>query len=228
MQQWPNGRYILDFDYRSQLEAIRGLLSRNEKADIELSSEINRFENRARQASGEENDFYVDHTVDLMHKATYQDIAHSMAAVGMIAPFLEGIFKDVFERMGQEQPRNDLARKIIATSESIGLARYLPEDIAKTLKALFRYRNEMFHWGFEWPINVRQKFKTATKQWPEDWFDEATMGSESWLFSMLPTFVDHCVESAEVVTRGVWKFLVDKAREENGLPPKEWDSSTDW
>ena len=210
--------FILDFNYGSQLQAIKELLMRNQQADVLLLDEIKRFEDMAQQTVGDENDVAVDYWVELIEKSFYQHVAHSIAAVGMIAPFMEGVFKDAFKRINQELPRNDLVRKILAMVENARMSTYLPDDLASTLKALFQYRNNLVHWGFEWPAHERQRFEQAMDRWPRDWFTVTTSDLEDWLFSMSPTFIDHCMEVAEAVTKGLREFLIDKARQENGLP----------
>ncbi|MYC39259.1 MAG: hypothetical protein F4X66_20465 [Chloroflexi bacterium] len=212
--------YILDFDYLTQLVAIRGLLGRNQQADATLSKEISDSAEWARQTTGRANDFAVDQMVDLLHISIYQAVAHSMAAVGMLAPFMEGVFKDAFKRIGEELPRRDTAKNILAIAERRGLTPcYLPDDLATTIEALFRYRNDSLHWGFEWPKYVCQQFQDATAQWPDGWFEVARIDAEPWMFSMSATFIDHCFEVAKETVGGLQDFLVDVARRENGLKP---------
>ena len=218
-EKWPNGPYILDYNYASQLEAIRGLLFRNQRADVELADEIAGAEDRARQSRGPASDFAVDYAIDLMERSIYQDVAHSMAAVGMIAPFMEGVFRDGCDRIEKEVPHGDLVKNVLKIVEETGLTPYLPDRLALTMEALFRYRNDLFHWGFEWPAHVCQDFKNATNHWPDNWFDKATRDDDIWLFSMSPAFIDHCVDVAEEVAAGLEDFLLDKGRQENGFPP---------
>ena len=218
-KEWPIDRYILDYDYVSHLEAIRGLLLRNQQAEVALAEEITSSEERAREITGRARDFAVEYSIDLMSRSIYQDVAHSMAAVGMLAPFLEGVFKDAFDRMGAEWPRGDLVKKVLKFVDDTGLASYLPDRLGLTMEALFRYRNELFHWGFEWPAHIRQKFQDTTTRWPKDWFERAFMDDEIWLFSMSHIFIDQCVEVAEGVAEGLQDFLVDEGRRGNGLPP---------
>ena len=66
--------------------AIRGLLYRQERADKELSDRIKEADEGARRTKGRANDHAVDVWVELAEMSCYQDAAHSMAAVGMIAP----------------------------------------------------------------------------------------------------------------------------------------------
>ena len=218
VEKWPNGRYIWDFDYVSQLEAIQGLLSHNWQAEADLLDEISDAGAWAEGSTGDANDFAVSLMGDLMNRSIYQAVAHSMAAVGMIAPFMEGVFKDGFERMGEELPRVNLAMNILKLVEKKELMPYMPDELAPTLEALFRYRNNLFHSGFEWPEHIRQQFKDATHQWPNGWFDEATQDSDPWMFSMSSTFIKHCVRVAEEVTNGLQDFLIDEEREYSGLP----------
>ena len=217
--KWPNGPYILDFDYARHVEAMRGLLFRNQQADVALSDEISDSEKWARRSTGEESYFAVDYTIDLVERSVYQDVAHSMAAVGMIAPFMEGLFKDVFERMKEELPRRNLANNILKVVKKRELTPYLPRQFAPTMEALFQYRNDLFHWGFEWPAHIRQHFQDATSRWPDGWFGIATQGSGPWTFSMSTAFINHCMKVAEEVPEGLQDFLVDESRRENGFPP---------
>ena len=88
----------LDFDPESQLREICKLLERNKKADQPLRQETKESDEQFKTLQEDENTEYqwldmAEATViDYYHEATYQDIAHSMAAVGMLAPFMETIF----------------------------------------------------------------------------------------------------------------------------------------
>ena len=53
---------------------------------------------------------------------------------------MEGVFKDGFERMGEKLPHVDLAMNILKLVEKKELVPYMPEELAPTLEALFRYR----------------------------------------------------------------------------------------
>jgi hypothetical protein len=84
-------------DTESQLTAIRGLLARMQQTDKELTEEIRKIEEHARRAGGIENEHAVDEWIDRLHHSVYQDAAHSMAAVGMLAPFIESLFCQGFQ-----------------------------------------------------------------------------------------------------------------------------------
>ena len=189
-----DNRFLASFvlgspDYDAQLYAIRGLLRRHRQADDALSNEIKAIEAFAKQASGSANERAVDDWVDHLHQSVFQDAAHSMAAVGMLAPFVESLFKqafpgirDLLERNGRvlatharwTMPKSrrwdcryaslsphtkHIVEGIMELAEATGLAADLPADLRKTLAALFGYRNKMFHLGFEWPDTERSAFE---------------------------------------------------------------------
>ena len=97
-----------ELDYDAQLLAIRSLLFRQERADQELSERIGKVGKVAKQTSGIANDWAVDEWVGLVHDSCYGDAAHSMAAVGMIAPFIESIFP---ARLSKDLEQEDVQRK---------------------------------------------------------------------------------------------------------------------
>ncbi|HEY4231995.1 MAG TPA: hypothetical protein VGM76_01085 [Lacipirellulaceae bacterium] len=89
---------VLDeFDFDAQLAAIHSLLRRQSGVDEEYAAEIKKLEESAKALSGIANDWAVDELVDRYHSSVYQDAAHSMAAVGMIAPFVESMFHQIFQ-----------------------------------------------------------------------------------------------------------------------------------
>jgi len=111
--EWPNGAgqsgipkfddhgaaslVLLDLDYDSQIAAIHHLLKRNRRADDELLADIKRIEESAQRTRGLRNEQAVDEWTDHLNAAVFQDAAHSMAAVGMLAPLIESIFYQAFQ-----------------------------------------------------------------------------------------------------------------------------------
>ena len=233
-------------DYDAQLFAIRGLLRLHRQADEALSNEIKAIEAFAAQASGDANEQAVDEWVDRLHQFVFQDAAHSMSAVGMLAPFVESLFKQAFpglrnllDRNGRlavaqvrcKMPkskrwnceyaspnRRHLVDGIIELAEATGLAAHLPSDLHQTLAALFAYRNKMFHHGFEWPDSDRSAFehKIASAGWPPNWFSQATSDGRPWVFCISDTFVQHCLTAIDHVFAALGAFV---RRNDRGLGP---------
>ena len=104
---------------------------------------------------------------------------------------------------------------------------YLPDNWAVVLDALFCYRNELFHSGFEWPSHICSNFEKAMNRWPSDWFYVANLGVQYPVFIMSPMFIEYCLQMARDVTDGLQDFLMDRARQANGLQPLGKPESTD-
>jgi hypothetical protein len=129
--------------------------------------------------------------IEHYHSSGYQDAAHSMATVAVLAPFFESMFKQAFPGIRKWLEREDRMpatnhsrwrmplekqwdcqfvstgknRSIVAgifeLSTASGLAADLPSDLNATLSALFAYRNRMLHLGVEWPEKERNAFATT-------------------------------------------------------------------
>ncbi len=224
-------------DYDAQLRAIRGQLRLHLQADEELAKEIRAIEAFAKQASGIANDRAVDEWVDHLHHSIFQDAAHSMAAVGMLAPLLESLFhhafvgtRDLLTRHGWTAPaharwrllpeqhwdcgytsagRKHLVAGVVELAAITGLSEFLPANLKTTLDALFGYRNKMLHLGFEWPEPERLAFAKTIEVngWDPAWFSKATSGGEPWMFYMSDAFIDHCLAMVEQIFDALGAFV---------------------
>jgi hypothetical protein len=219
----------LPFDPDSQLLAIHSLLARNRNADDELVAEIKASEEHAKQLTGIWNDRAVEEWIELLHGSVYQDAAHSMSAVGMLAPFIEAVLSHCFAAIGAKcfasgsppsrhdrrksklqrvwdchyvldagRFRKDLVGGAKQLAEEIGLHKYLAAETWLTLRALYTYRNKMFHNGFEWPRRERKSFQAQwrAENWPPTWFSLAKSDGEPWVFYMTNEFIECCVDAA--------------------------------
>lgn len=165
--------------FGSQLIAIRSVLERNQEAEDRVAAEIERIETEIRARGG--NSWMASERISHLHSSIFLDAAHSMAAVGMIAPLIESLFDRAFRylkravgdsySLGSDHERwqlddrwdqrfvwkrgrrrsHGIAKGIVQLAEAIDLRKHLPADLEKTLSALFAYRDRMFHGGHEWP-----------------------------------------------------------------------------
>lgn len=233
-------------DLEAQLLAIKGLLSRNQQDDEALEAKIKQLDEEIR-ANAHRSAMYrmriEDDWLDSLHYGIFQDAAHSMAAVGMLAPFIESFFVSIFSGL-RDHERNDkiasnddpktptasneswdpqrvyddqwrrpgVVNGILRVARATGMAIYLPSGYDKVLKALFAYRNKMFHLGFEWPKEERMKFDKRVKsgEWPAEWFGKATRDHEPWIFYMSDGFITHCLETIDEVLEGVGAYFRDR------------------
>ena len=100
-----------DIDLEAQLMAVRGLLRRNKEAEqvrADELREIDRFLKDHKNLDPEYRMHVEDQWVDAHYLSVYQDAAHSMAAVGMLAPMLESLLVAIFvalrDEMGDFRP----------------------------------------------------------------------------------------------------------------------------
>lgn len=226
-------------DYEAQLMAIHRVLHRNRKAEAETIEEIQAIEQHAKEAADDMlSQRAVDEWVDRLHHSVYEDAAHSMSAIGLLAPYVESLFHQCFRQIGEkfgqlvarnECPRwqatpevlwnchriadgkTDLTRGILELIDALNIASRFPMDLGKTLNALFGYRNKMFHHGFEWPVEERNRFakRIADEQWPEAWFSRATHGGEPWIFYMSEAFIEHVFATIDRVQLGFALLVQD-------------------
>jgi len=229
---------ILTPDYESQLAAIRGLLQRNYADEERATAKLLEMEADIRERHGPQVvDFWIDTWVDHLHEGVFIDAAHSMAAVGLVAPLIESLFDRAFRYLETEadaahpptadHPRWDYgdrwncrfvwnggrrspgtAKGILQLADASGLREYLPEDLGSTLLALFAYRNKMAHCGLEWPKKDREEFANRIRsEGWTDFFSSAKKGESPWIFYLSREFVDHCLNTVSETIDGIGAYV---------------------
>lgn len=243
--------FIRDRDLEAQLIAIKSLLRRNREAEEETFKEIQELDETIQSFTGDDQyRMYLEgHWVDALQASVFQDAAHSMSAVGMLGPFIESLFVAIFDGLrkrdqsasiqdprtkatqdqfwnpqivfGKDGPREDIVAGIVQLANATGLQSFMPGDYQKTLAALFSYRNNMFHNGFEWSLDVRQKFANRIKNdsWPIIWFSQATRDDQPWVFYMSDLFIENILRLIDQVLEGVGKYTSENL--EDKLPCKK-------
>lgn len=218
-----------NLDYEAQLIAISGLLERNDDADELVEARMKNLEECARKSGGRPSERAVDLWGEYFYVSVYQSAAHSMAALGMIAPLFESMFFQAFQGIRTRffgtsiapsgtirsaindsdkfwdchlyydrqkgKIKDNLVAGIHQLSKVVGLKPHLPADLQNTLAALFAYRNQMFHNGFEWPEKRCEEFAARIEQtgWQE-WFSGSTRADKPWIFYMTDKFIEHCLD----------------------------------
>ena len=112
-------------DLEVQLIAIRGALVRNRQADAAVAAKIKELEKQISAYAGCDQDYqmYLEGTwVDAVYDNVFQDAAHSMAAVGMLAPFVESLFVAIFSGLrkygqGADKAQSDDPRIVASQNE---------------------------------------------------------------------------------------------------------------
>lgn len=226
--------HLGEIDLEMQLVAVRSVLRRNRAEDAAANEEIQALGNQIREAQGEDAYLLELAWVDRLNDSVYLDAANSMSAVGMLAPLTESLFTTLFAAISKELAgtgratggsragledydywnphvyvgskgrRDDLALGIMQLANDCGLGTHLPADSASILKALFSYRNAMFHNGFEWPMPKRRAFEQqmSDERWPDGWFTAARSGGDPWIFYMSDAFTGRCLGLIDEVLEG--------------------------
>jgi hypothetical protein len=84
-------------DFEEQLIAVEGLLRRNKAADAQLESERKEIIDFIKRSSGSAHERALDESGENFYAMVYQGAAHSMAALGMLAPMYESMFYHGFQ-----------------------------------------------------------------------------------------------------------------------------------
>ena len=209
--EFPPSLMLSGTEFYDQFEAVKRFLSSQEQGRLALSRKIEDCEQRIRQAVGEEREWLIEGDyLDLFYRLVYDDAARSMASVGMLAPLVESLFKRLARVLELEWPRSGRAPVdvILKLIEDCSMNQ-MPADLEPVLRALFRYRNNMMHLGFEWPLNERHEFERVIREsdWPSTWFDQATQGHPPWLFYMSGEFISRCIEIVEGIMKAVTEYI---------------------
>lgn len=105
--------------------------------------------------------------------------------------------------------RKDVVPGICQLAESIGLAAHLPADYATILNALFKYRNKIFHNGFEWPKRERSNFEALIvhEGWPTAWFERSLSNGETWIVYMSDVLIELALKRLDEMLDGIGVFI---------------------
>lgn len=105
----------LDLDW--QLVAIKGMLCQNREAEAQVAKNIKALDTQIRNCADGDEEYQMhleNHWLDTVHETVFQGAAHSMSAVGMLAPFIESLIVSVFQGL-----RERLQANKISVNESI-------------------------------------------------------------------------------------------------------------
>lgn len=137
---------------------------------------------------------YRDYYGEDFYEQVYSETTCSQAAIGILAPMLEGVFAAEFRCLslyfkgadrshhrwklakenfwdphqvsedGARKKQPDLGRGIHQLVVALGIQNYFPNDLESVCDAIFVYRNRSLHLGLEWPEVERMKFLHLVKE----------------------------------------------------------------
>ena len=204
----PMALEISGANYHAQLEAVRKFLSWQEQADAHSREEIERAKQLVKAASGEQHDFLNEDLIELWHRSVYEGATRSIAAAVMLAPLIESLFHRLALAIGRKWPSRRVPHEIMELVKDCELSPF-PGELDRTLRALFEYRNRIFHWGLEWPADERREFPGLIRDsgWSGSWFNWSEDRDGPWVFYLTDDFVSHCLDLFEQVFEVVQKYI---------------------
>lgn len=107
----------------------------------------------------------------------------------------------------QNEAKNNIPLGFPQLAEACGLARHLTSDFLTWSKAMFNYRNFMFHGGFEWSVGNRQKFtELIEKEGWHQFFTCSTSRGEPWIYYLTNETIDAMPDRVEKMLDGLGQF----------------------
>jgi len=109
----------------------------------------------------------------------------------------------VYVNKAGDRPRQDnIQQGSVQILKALGVMDKFPPILVKATDALFTYRNQSLHNGYEWPTERRERFKNLIHErgWA-GWFSWATTQSsgepkEPWIAYMTDSFIRDCFNLA--------------------------------
>jgi hypothetical protein len=241
--------YFEEYDLEAQLIAIRSFLRSSRKAGAAQQAEIKALTERAKLARSEHLvGMWTDALHDSVYHDAARSAAAAGMLAPFVENLFTGIFRGI-SKMGDDvlgnngnQPRavrakalfwdphtyferkeikTDIVAGIRQLADVTGLTPFLPGDAEKVLSALFSYRNQIMHNGFEWPLDRRESFASQRRQWPTKWFSSASSGGKAWVWYMTDVFVERILAFIDEVLEAAGEHIRLNYVPDPGTPASE-------
>ena len=198
-------------NYHAQLDAVRKFLSSQKEVESQLKEDLRRAEQRVKAASGDLYDLLNEDLIGRWESSVYEDATRSIAAAVMLAPLVESLLQRLALVTHGEWSGQNVPSKIMGLMKDCELSP-IPGEFERTLRALFKYRNNMLHWGLEWPLDDRRKFPELIRDsgWSESWFNCSDDGEGPWIFYLTDEFVSHCLDTFDLILDLVQEYIQAK------------------
>ena len=157
----------VDINIEPQLIAVYGLLAKTKEADAEITKEIQGWEEHARTTSDDDAQQYAEgEWIGCLHQARYHGAAHSMAALGMLAPLLETVF---------HQYLRAICQKLTELDEPLGTHERWARQSKKTHDCHHVWRNAGFDRNLLEGVGQMSELLGLTQYLPSDY--QAVLGA---------------------------------------------------
>ena len=206
-----------DADHRTHLRLIHSLSASLRRWNDRFDEEVRKTSERPAR-----DEYEVSQVIDIFYHAGFADLARSHAFACTIAAFLESLFKtnlpavghrgeiaipsrnerlvtlggnrDLFWNPSMPKGRPGIAKNIQQILAITGLSGCFGADFGRIAEAIFDYRNQMVHNGFEWPLEIRLEFNRHVESGERSrWFSTSKSGELPWFFTITPEFHETCL-----------------------------------
>lgn len=119
----------------------------------------------------------------------------------------------LYDDKEKKKPQKNITEGIRQLATEIGLAHYLPNDLYLCMQALYKYRNAVFHNGYEWPNEEKLRFAKQIRSLPaekHDWFTCSTIDGDPWIYYINDTLISTSLEITEDSISGIGKYIKEK------------------
>lgn len=224
-----------NYDAWSQLRSIQELTEIVFTWRNNLHGEISDAEQDLNKTSGGTDEMVAEAaTTDLYYKSIYRDAAAVQAAVGALAPFVEGFLVHAFEYLGKLygdraalnshdrwglsantfwNPRkpNGLIQGLRDLRNALDLRNWLTDDRLDMLEILFVFRNRSLHFAYEWPADDLNAFESCVEQ--HGWQDHiawAKSGGTPWMVYLKDTYLSQVLTITVDIVSGFVRVAHDR------------------
>jgi hypothetical protein len=105
----------------------------------------------------------------------------------------------IFQSSGKK-PGTDLAKGTDQLLAALNVTPLFPGDFTQRLLALFSYRNQSLHNGYEWPVAIRTHFlERMDRAGCRKWFQHSTSDNKPWIILLADNYIKESLASAEKV-----------------------------
>lgn len=106
----------------------------------------------------------------------------------------------------------DIREGILQLCKDTGFSKYLNPEFSKMLTLLFKFRNNLFHNGMEWPLNKRKEFQKLLNDLEyNQFFRISTSDGKPWMFTMTDEYLDQCQRLVKESYYSMNKYCMDNA-----------------
>lgn len=114
----------------------------------------------------------------------------------------------------ENKEKSDIISGIMQLSKACGLSKFISSENQNFIRAMFYYRNYMFHNGFEWPLDKREEFNVLLSDHKLDkYFSNSITDGKPWIFYIDDNTIENIPNTMKEITGSLAKFAMSLPRD---------------